>query len=40
MTIYYGNSTDFYEGIAELVKRGCTFRAERSALRIILLGGY
>ena len=40
MTITYKSTTDFYDGIAELVKRGLTFESDFTTMTIKLTGGY
>lgn len=38
--IKFSTSTDFYEGIQQMVMLGLTFRADHDSLTIYLLGGF
>ena len=40
MTLSYLTEESFYDGIAELVKRGLTFEAQVHCLAIVLTGGF
>ena len=40
MEIKYLSASDFYEGVAEMVKYGLTFKADFASLTIVLTGGY
>mgnify|MGYP001167614944 CR=1 FL=1 len=40
MIICYKTDSDFYDGVAELVKRGLSFAADAQDLSIVLTGGY
>ncbi|SPA50630.1 hypothetical protein [Cupriavidus taiwanensis] len=40
MTIIYRTEQAFYDGVAALVARGLTFRADFEGMTVTLLGGY